>query len=169
MVFSLSTINQQGETREFSLSGELEVGCRLFDHIARRGDVLLKATVLDGNRFSELPLESFYGSASLPVMEALEREWENILNRPVTSQFGSKQRLPDLIDRRVERHKACICHLEQAVSLAEQRLQRVFDTISREPHRTRMLTQLESVLKRHQQTLATERASLFTFLDQTVS
>ena len=130
---------------------------------------MLKATVLDGHRFSELPLESFYGSASLPVIEALQSEWEHILSGPVTSQSVSKQSLPALIDRRVERHKACIGQLEQAVSLAEQRLQRVFTTIHREPHRTRMLNQLESVLKRHQQTLATERGSLNTFLQHTLA
>ncbi|QDK80812.1 hypothetical protein EXU85_20255 [Spirosoma sp. KCTC 42546] len=166
MVFFLTTMDQQGASREFSLMGDLEVACKLFDHIAKKGHILLKASVVDGDRSSDIPLESFYGPASWPVIEALEREWSNILSKPINIRSVCARKLPDMISRRVERHQACIFQLEQAVVLAEQRLQRVSATILREPHRGRMLHQLEGVLNRHQQNLVTERASLSKFLDQ---
>ncbi|GAB4023432.1 hypothetical protein GCM10028808_73880 [Spirosoma migulaei] len=168
MVFFLTTIDQQGVSREFSLIGDLEVACKLFDHVAQKGHILLKASVVDGDRSSDLPLESFYGPASLPVIEALEREWQHILSEPINIRSVCAQKLPNMISKRIKRHKTCIFQLEQAVVQAEQRLQRVATTIHREPHRGRMLHQLEGLLKRHQQNLATERASFFTFLDQVI-
>ncbi|QHV96316.1 hypothetical protein [Spirosoma endbachense] len=166
MVFFFTTISQQGENREFSIMGDLEAGFSILDYIGKRGDILLKAPVVDGHRTSELPLDSFYGSTSLPGMEALEQDWTHILSKPVNIRSVCAQLLPDLIARRVERHKICIGQLEQAVVLAELRLQHVSDTIHGEPHRTRMLNQLEMVLKRHRENLSTEQASLYALLDQ---
>jgi hypothetical protein len=160
MIFFVTTLNQQGEALEFSLSGDLEAGIKLFDHIGQKGDTLLQATIVDGRRSIDIPLESFYGRAWLPALEALEDEWKHILSKPISPRSVPASKLADLIFRRIERHKVCISHLEQIISVSEQRLQHIFDTIHREPLRTRVLHQLEGALKRHQQNLATERVSL---------
>ena len=84
MVFSLTAIDQQGQTREFFCQiDKVEVGFDLLSAVAAQGHILLKAQVLDGDRLTSFPTDVFDGVPFSENIRLLEREWQAVLARPV--------------------------------------------------------------------------------------
>ncbi|SFB88014.1 hypothetical protein SAMN05216167_1011 [Spirosoma endophyticum] len=135
----------------------------ILDDIITYGNRVLKVTILEAGRLSIIPIEE-KETTYLPALRRLQNEWQQHLTDPIKLDILYGQRLLALKPRRIRRHHICIAHLEERIDQAERRFQHVSATILREPHRSRMLYQLEATLKRHQQTLLTEQASLRRFL-----
>ncbi|SFF32927.1 hypothetical protein [Spirosoma endophyticum] len=161
MIFFFTTADALGEIREaFVGEVDLEVGLGLLDNIAAEGHRLLQVSILEAGRLNDVPVEALTGIAHLPALRKLQRAWQQILSDPVEIKALYTQHLLVLRIRRIRRHETCIACLEQLVDQSRLRFQHVSKAILREPHRSRMLHQLEATLKRHQQTLVTEQASL---------
>ena len=160
MVFVFTTIDSEGQIRASCFGEvELEVGLGILDDITTHGDSLLNVTILEAGRLRVMPIEG-RETAYLPALRRLQNDWQQLLTDPLNLNILYGQRLLALKSRRIRRHHICIAQLEGLIDQAERRFQHVFATILREPHRSRMLHQLETTLKRHQQTLRTEQASL---------
>ena len=166
MIFFLTALNRQGEMRTFWLSTEIEAGFTFLDNAVRRGDTLISVAIMEGSQKSQLPIDIFDGQAWRPELDALKNEWKQILSHPAPINALYKRRLSTLKNKRAQRHQVCIARLEQLVTEAQHRLDRVRDGVHSEPCRSRMLHQLEKTLKRHQQNLTTERAGLSKLIGQ---
>ncbi|SFF24840.1 hypothetical protein SAMN05216167_13814 [Spirosoma endophyticum] len=164
MMFFFTTLDSDDQVRESCFGEvELEVGLGILDDIIALGHRLVNLTILEAGRLSTIPMNEVE-TAYLPTLRRLQSAWQQLLTNPVKISVLYSQRLLELRTRRIRRHQICIAHLEGIVHQAERRLQYAFATILRQPHRRRMLHQLEATLKRHQQTLITEQASLQRFL-----
>jgi hypothetical protein len=162
MFIALKTINTHLDIQDFSCQlNSLEAGLDVVSSIASKNNRLLEVILVDEGRLTQLPIEAFDGQPFSTCIQQLETQWKLLLSKPANSGLP----LGDLTRRRIKRHHSNILHLNQAVYLAQQRLQRAQETIHREPHRNLILGQLERSLERCQHNLAVEQASLQRYLE----
>ncbi|MVM35518.1 hypothetical protein GO755_36190 [Spirosoma sp. HMF4905] len=84
MIYFITTLDQQSNFRHFHFDhAELEAGFDVLNRIVAQGDVLVKAIVIDGKSIIHLPVEAFDGQSCQSAINALEREWSKLLDRPI--------------------------------------------------------------------------------------
>ncbi len=81
MVFSLTAIDEAGQTRDFFCQVEnIEVGFDVLSAVAALGHILLKAQVLEGDKLTSFPTEVFDGVPFSENIRLLEKDWKEILS-----------------------------------------------------------------------------------------
>ncbi|MFD2935223.1 hypothetical protein [Spirosoma flavum] len=87
MILSLTTITSEAEYRNFSCQfSDLETAFDLLNAIVSEGDQLIEAELLDRDERTLLPIEAFDGESCIMPIKQLEKQWEQILSKPVTSR-----------------------------------------------------------------------------------
>ncbi|GAB3791035.1 hypothetical protein GCM10028818_61840 [Spirosoma horti] len=158
MIFRLTTLNQQGETREFHYQqSTLEEGFDALNKIAAKGYVLTKAVVFDGACTIELPIDAFDGQPVSSAIIALEQEWRKLLEPLNPSTY--RQWVLDQRSQRIDRHETIMLMLEQAIDQTQQRLSQIQVEALREPYSSRIIHLLTLTLNRYQALLASEQTS----------
>jgi acylphosphatase len=95
MVFSLTAIDEAGQTRDFFCQVKnMEVGFDLLSAVAAQGHILLKAQVLEGDKRTSFPTYIFDGVPFSDNIRLLETEWQAILGEPINSQTSVMENLP---------------------------------------------------------------------------
>jgi DNA-binding ferritin-like protein len=80
MVYSVTTINQQGYVREFyGRFDQLEEVADLIAEAITQGYKVVNAYILGKNSSTSLPLEAFDEQSVTPMLQQLEQEWKQIL------------------------------------------------------------------------------------------
>lgn len=158
MIFRLTTLDQQGETREFYYhQSTLEDGFDALNAIAANGDVLTRAVVFDESHTLELPIDAFDGQPVSQAIIALEQEWRQLLEPFNPSTY--RQWVLDQMSQRIDRHETAMLMLEQAIDKTQQRLSRIQVDVLREPYRSRTIHLLTLNLERYQALLSSEETS----------
>jgi hypothetical protein len=159
MIFRLTTLDQQGETREFYYQQDtLEDGFEALNMIAAKGGVLTKAVVFDGAHTIELPIDAFDGQPVSPMITALEQEWRKLLLEPINPS-AYRQWALDQMNQRISVHETVMLMLEQAIDETQQRLSRIQVDVLREPYRSKIIHQLTLNLERYQALFTSEQTS----------
>lgn len=92
MVFSLTAIDQEGQTRDFFCQIEnIEVGFDLLSAVAAQGHILLRAQMLEDNKVTSFPLDIFDGLPFSENIRLLENEWQQILAKPATFKLSTME------------------------------------------------------------------------------
>ncbi|MFD2937352.1 hypothetical protein [Spirosoma flavum] len=112
------------------------------------------------------PGESTCEQPLLMPIEQLEKQWQQVLTKPVNLKSVHDQWLIALTRQQIKSHEVRIAHLELAIIITEQSFQRVQCNIPNEPSRSRLLNYYEVALKRYQQHLATAQTRKFLTLNQ---
>lgn len=87
MIFSLTAIDQNGQTQDFFCQIEqIELGFDLLSAVSATGHILLKAESLDEGKLTSFPVAVFDGIPFSENIRLLEREWQQILATPTRSQ-----------------------------------------------------------------------------------
>ena len=80
----LTAIDLQGKVRTFSYEvSHVEQSFDILSDIAARGHFLVRAQLIEDSRWTYLPVEAFDGKPVSPVTYALEKEWEQVLDKPL--------------------------------------------------------------------------------------
>lgn len=169
MIIALNALNTRGEFQDFFCQLEsLETALDAVSSIAARGNRLLKVVLIEQGSTTLLPLDAFDGQSLSTAIRALEKQWQLALQEGVQLQHRIvvKGQLIELREQRINRHQTTIIQLEQVLTLAQERLQRMQTRRSAQPYYALILTQLEGTLERYQHNLARERASLQRLLNQ---
>ena len=83
VVLLLTAIDQQEEVRNFTCHlPDLDTGFDLLTAVARMGHTLIQARILEENKWTQLPPDAFDQEPISPVIKELEKEWQQVLNKP---------------------------------------------------------------------------------------
>ena len=117
MIFLLTTVDETGQTREFSSHlDKLERGFDLANEIVAMGHVLLRVRLIDQDTVMNLPLDAFTGESFSDNLQQLEQEWKAILQTPVGHQELARQTHRQDIQRRLALYEARIASTEGIIS-----------------------------------------------------
>ena len=167
MLIAFSALNTQGEFQDFSCQLQsLEAALDVVSSMAAHGNQLLEVVLIEQGSMTPLPINVFDGQSFSAPIQALEQEWVLALKQGVRHEIVAQDRYDRMRQQRINRHQTTIIQLEQALILAQQRLQRMQNRRSPTPYHALILSQLEGTLERYQQNMAREQRSLQKLIDQ---
>lgn len=79
----LTAVDSEGELRDFACQlSDIDSGFDVLTSIASRGHTLVKVRLLEEGNWTHLPHRAFDDTPVLPIIRELEKDWQQILNKP---------------------------------------------------------------------------------------
>lgn len=124
MLFHITVIDKQGQERHFSFQmGGLEEGLDFLSGLVARGETLLKVSLSDNGKETDLPIRVFDGLRFSEFINELELEWKAILEAP-SYDLWSSQDMIECNQVLLNRCEMRIVHLELLITQIEKLHQR---------------------------------------------
>lgn len=160
MIVSFTAIEPSLEIREFSCSfPKLEMALDVLSRIVGNGDKMLSVKVIDETNQIQLPPEAFDGQPMAEAIQALEEQWQDILQKPVQSKVVSQNLRIDvarqqlsMYDRKIHNFTHVVDHFE----LLRQQTEREFQY---DPIKAKLLGRYDKMLATYRQYVARAEAS----------
>lgn len=130
MFLRLVAVDQLGQVRDFTCQmNKLEVVFDVLNQIVAQGHALMKASIVDENKATSLPLEVFQGVSFLKAMQELEQEWQSILTAPADSQPSFHQERIQRLQQQVQRYEQQLARIETMIIRLSGLRQRADDLV----------------------------------------
>lgn len=111
MVLLLTAIDSLGELREFSCQlPQIETGFDLLTFMDEKGHTLVRARILDEGGSMPLPLKANDVNHALPIVQELEKDWRQILDKSDSAALADKPKQPQVQDQ-------CLVYFSTSVGL----------------------------------------------------
>ena len=100
------------------------------NHIVAKGHTLLKASIVDQNQSTSLPVEVFEGISFVAAMQELQQEWESVLIQPTQELSLTQQQRIQWLEQRVKHLAKRIAAMERLDTHFRGLIQRTDDFCS---------------------------------------
>lgn len=155
MMLFLTAFDRQANVRKFSCYlHSIEATFDFLNRVVSRGDTLLDAHLVDRGSRIDLPLAAFDGIPISPGIQALQQEWQAILNEPrQEATWVRQEEIIELIRQRIRQCEVNIGTHERMIDWFSQWLQRTQDGCTSEVLEDTLVRYYESSLNHHHQQL----------------
>lgn len=131
MVIYLITCDEQGLTNQISFGFDrLEVGLEMVNVLVSEGENLLEVRLVDKKHSMLLPTEAFDGSSCLKPIKKLQKEWRQLLKKPLQPALklvAPNQEHVELTQKRLSSWEAKITSYTNLIVFLEAALEKTPD------------------------------------------
>lgn len=124
MILFFTTLAKEAIIKTFSCHQDnLESAFDLLSQIVAQGDLIISAQIIDENSITELPPEAFDGESFTEAISKLEKQWQQLLNKPILLS-PQKYALIDLTRRRINNQNSRIADIDLTINRLDGLLKR---------------------------------------------
>ncbi|MFD2937339.1 hypothetical protein [Spirosoma flavum] len=151
MLLIFSTIDPYNQSHHYSWwFNTIETACDALSTVSLKKNQIVKAEILDNEQRTQLPPQAFDGVTISFALQQLEKQWQQILRKPLKIISEADQWLIDLTKQRIKAGQATLEQSCQMILQLETGRKRAKNLVCEKNRKAKFVTDYESMLSTYQ-------------------